>query len=140
MGCWRVSAVNGLPLQTAARVSPRDRHFLIQMQTALRLHILVPWQKRRVFEEIKSSFDLFTADQGGLVYQPVLGVHRNVAEIDFISMYPAIMVYCNISPETLGGAQAGGEPVPELNLSIDNSREGLVTQALGPLLRKNEWH
>ncbi|RPJ40520.1 MAG: hypothetical protein EHM21_14545, partial [Chloroflexi bacterium] len=134
-GLLEMTRVTGLPLQTAARVSPGTGISSIQMQTALRLHILVPWQKQQV-EEIKSSFDLFTADQGGLVYQPVLGVHRNVAEIDFISMYPAIMVYCNISPETLDGAWAGGEPVPELNLSIDNSREGLVPQALGPLLKK----
>jgi DNA polymerase-2 len=86
-------------------------------------------------------------------------VHRNVAEIDFISMYPAIMVYCNISPETIGRAPAGNslpemvdlpeasqageaqgcmglQTVPALNLAIDRSRDGLVPQALRPLLEK----
>ena len=104
--CWRWRASPGCPLQTAARVSPGTGISSIQMHTALRLGILVPWQKQQV-EKPKSAFDLFSADQGGLVYQPILGVHRNVAEIDFISLYPAIMVYCNISPETLNSPQAG---------------------------------
>ena len=46
------------------------------------------------------------ADQGGLVYQPLIGLHRDVAEIDFISMYPSIMVHFNISPETVGSRSA----------------------------------
>ena len=44
-----------------------------------------------------------SSDQGGLVYQPVTGLHRHVAELDFISMYPSIMVHYNISPETIRG-------------------------------------
>lgn len=134
-GILEMTRVTGLPLQTAARVSPGTGISAIQMQTALRSGILVPWQKQQV-ERPKSSFDLFAADQGGLVYQPALGVHRNVAGIDFISLYPAIMVHCNISPETLGHAGPQAVQVPGLNLLIDHSRRGLVPQALGPLLEK----
>ncbi len=139
-GVLEMARVTGLPLQTAARVSPGTGISAIQMQTALRLNILVPWQKQQV-EILKPAADLFTADQGGLVYQPVVGVHRNVAEIDFISMYPAIMVYCNISPETMRRPAApngspGSEMVPALNLEIDASIDGLVPQALKPLLEK----
>ncbi len=61
----------------------------------------------------------------------------NVAEIDFVSMYPAIMVYCNISPETIGRAAGNhAENVPALRLAIDRNREGLVPRALRPLLEK----
>ncbi len=141
-GVLEMCRVTGLPLQTAARVSPGTGISSIQMYTALRLGILVPWQKQQV-EYPKSAFDLFSADQGGLVYQPILGVHRGVAEIDFISLYPAIMVYCNISPETLNspvlapGLQgASAARVPALSLVIDRSREGLVPIALRPLLEK----
>ncbi len=135
-GILETVRVTGLPLQTVARVSPGTGISSIQMQAALRLNILVPCQKQQV-EEIKPAWDLFTADQGGLVYQPIVGVHRGVAEIDFVSMYPAIMVYCNISPETIGRAAGpGAENVPALRLAIDRSREGLVPQALRPLLKK----
>lgn len=38
---------------------------------------------------------------GGLVLNPQCGVHDNVEVYDFKSMYPSVMVSCNISPETL---------------------------------------
>jgi DNA polymerase II len=136
-GVLEMARVTGLPLQASARVSPGTGISAIQMQTALHRGILVPWQKQQV-ERPKSAFDLFAADQGGMVYRPVPGVHRNVAGIDFISMYPAIMVYCNISPETIDHRGAGAETVPGLNLIIDRDPErvGLVPQALKPLLEK----
>jgi DNA polymerase II len=134
-GILEMARVTGLPLQTAARVSPGTGISSIQMYTALKLKILVPWQKQQV-ERPKSAFDLFAADQGGLVYQPMLGVHRNVAGIDFISLYPAIMVYCNISPETLNSPTPGAVRVPSLSLVIDRSHVGLVPAALRPLLEK----
>jgi len=39
--------------------------------------------------------------QGGLVFQPKLGIFEDVAEIDFASMYPTMMAIHNISPETV---------------------------------------
>ena len=134
-GVLEMARVTGLPLQTAARVSPGTGISSIQILTALRQNILVPWQKQQV-EMPRPAADLFTSDQGGLVYQPVVGVHRNVAAIDFISMYPAIMVYCNISPETIDRSTPTSENVPALNMTIDRAQEGLVPRALRPLLEK----
>ena len=34
-----------------------------------------------------------------MVYQPIVGLHKDVAGIDFVSMYPGMMVYFNIPPE-----------------------------------------
>jgi DNA polymerase-2 len=134
-GVLEMARVTGLPLQTAARVSPGTGISSIQMLTALRRGVLVPWQKQQV-ERPRPASDLYASDQGGLVYQPEVGVHRNVAEIDFISMYPAIMVYCNISPETIGSTAPQAQTVPALRFAIDRGREGLVPQALRPLLEK----
>jgi len=64
---------------------------------------------------------LIRADKGGLIYQPIIGVHPNAAQIDFASMYPSIMVQHNISPETLGR---------------ENAEQGLIPQTLQPLLEK----
>jgi DNA polymerase-2 len=134
-GTIEVSRVTALPLQTAARVSPGTGISSIEMLTALREGILVPWQKQQA-EMLKPAADLFSADQGGLVYQPKIGVHKNVAEIDFVSLYPAIMVHFNISPETILPNPAGDNLVPALGLSIDTSQEGLIPKALRPLLEK----
>ncbi len=56
-----------------------------------------------------------------MIYQPLIGLHHNVAQIDFSSMYPAIMVKHNISPETVGR---------------ENAPEGLIPRTLLPLLEK----
>ena len=132
-GVFELARVTCLPVQTAARVSPGTGISAVQMLAALRLGILVPWQKQQA-EMPRAAADLFSADQGGLVYQPQVGLHHDVVGLDFVSMYPAIMVNNNISPETVGGLRAGARQVPELNLWIDNAMPGLVPQSLIPLL------
>ena len=134
-GTIEVSRITALPLQTSARVSPGTGISSIEMLTALREGILVPWQKQQA-EMLKPAADLFSADQGGLVYQPRIGVHKNVAEIDFVSLYPAIMVHFNISPETILPYPNADNIVPALGLAIDNSQDGLIPKALRPLLEK----
>ena len=96
---------------------------------------LVPWHKQQV-EWSKSAYNLLQADRGGMVYQPTVGLHANVAEIDFISMYPSIMEHFNISPETVGKSSQNSTFVPELELSIDQDQRGLVPDTLQPLLEK----
>lgn len=39
--------------------------------------------------------------KGGLVMEPIKGIHRNVMVFDVQSMYPTIMIDLNISPETV---------------------------------------
>ena len=95
-GILENARVTALPIQTAARVSPGSGISCMQMITALRQGILVPWRKQQV-EQPRPMLDLIHADFGGLVYQPTVGLHRDVGAIDFVSMYPAVMVRCNIS-------------------------------------------
>jgi DNA polymerase-2 len=72
-------------------------------------------------EGTKTLSDLIRADHGGLIYQPIIGLHSHVAQIDFSSMYPAIMVKHNISPETVGK---------------ENAPDGLIPKTLRPLVEK----
>ncbi len=102
----------------------------MQMITALQNGILVPWHKQQG-ERFKTALDLIHRDQGGFVYQPIIGVHENVAELDFVSMYPSLMVKFNISPETAGGN--AGDPE---NLTPFPNNPGLVPLTLAPLLEK----
>jgi DNA polymerase II len=124
-GILENARVTALPIQTAARVSPGSGISCMQMATALRTGVLVPWHKQQV-EKPRPILDLIHADFGGLVYQPTVGLHRNVGAIDFVSLYPAVMVRCNISPEKT--ALSLSDPLPE--------DPGLVPQTLSPLLTK----
>ena len=136
-GALEQAAVTGLPVQTVARRSPGAGITAMQMITALRRGILVPVSKQQA-ERYKSARALLRADRGGLVFQPPVGLHTDVIELDFVSMYPAIISRFNISPETVGqrGGGAGRTAVvPELGLPIDQSRLGLLPETLTPLLR-----
>ncbi len=136
-GALETAQVTSLPVQTAARVSPGTGISAMQILTALRNGILAPWHKQQV-ETPKTALQMFSSDQGGLVYQPLIGLHRDVAEIDFVSMYPGIMVHFNISPETVqtGPPQAKDleQVLPEQ--SQNGQPSGLVPQTLAPLLEK----
>src|SRR3989442_13690793 len=39
--------------------------------------------------------------KGAIVLEPKVGLHDNVASLDFSSMYPSLMIKYNISPDTL---------------------------------------
>ncbi len=134
-GILEIARLTGLPAQTVARVSTGTGISAMQVATALRRGVLVPWQKRQP-ETLKTGLDLLLADKGGLVYTPIPGLHEHVAELDFTAMYPSIMVRFNISPETVGTACCQGEPVPELGTPVCRHRQGLVPETLAPLLEK----
>lgn len=134
-GVLEMSRVTGLSVQRAARVSPGTGISAMQITTALRQKILVPWHKQQA-ERSKTARQLLNADKGGLVYQPLTGLHQNVAEIDFISMYPSIMVHFNVSPETVGEHCPNASWIPELKLPITQEQIGLVPKTLKPLLEK----
>lgn len=134
-GVFEMARVTSLRIQTAARVSPGTGISSMQILTALRQGVLVPWHKQQA-ERFKTAYSLLQADRGGLVYQPTIGLHSQVAEIDFISMYPSIMEHFNISPETVGKGGANGTFVPELEMTVDQDHRGLVPDTLQPLLEK----
>ena len=125
VGTLESARVTALPIQVAARVSPGTGISSMETLTALENGILVPWHKQQV-EKPKTELDLLQRDQGGMIYQPIVGLHADVGMIDFVSMYPSIMVKCNISPEV---------PAPT-ELGVSKYPPGLVPKTLEPLLEK----
>jgi DNA polymerase II len=124
-GVLETARVTCQPIQDAARLSPGTGISAMQMAAALRTGVLVPWHKQQSEHE-RSALDLLQRDRGGIVYQPTIGLHTDVAEIDFISMYPGIMVCHNISPETAAQqSRLDGQQTP-----------GLIPETLSPLLVK----
>lgn len=125
-GALEMARVTRQPAQEAARLSPGTGISSMQFVTALQHNLLIPWHKHQA-ETPKTAMDLLHADMGGMVYQPTVGLHRNVAGIDFVSMYPGIMVRFNISPE-VPRAASDLEPAP--------GPPGIVPLTLAPLLNK----
>lgn len=119
-GVMEQSRVTGIGVQEMARKSPGAGITAMQMLTAMKTGVMIPLHKQQA-EGSKTLAGLIRADKGGLIYQPTIGVHRDVAQIDFASMYPSIMVHHNISPETLGK---------------EHPKQGLIPQTLSPLLEK----
>ncbi len=134
-GVLEMGRVTSLPVQTAARVSPGTGISSMQIITALRQGILVPLRKEQI-ERPKTTSELLRADTGGMIFDPLTGLHQDVAEVDFASMYPSIMVRFNVSPETVGTHRPTAELVPELGMIVDRQHPGLIPQTLAPLLEK----
>ncbi len=142
-GLIELARLSGIPLQKVARSSPGTAISAMQVAVALRRGILVPYKKREP-EEFKSGTELVVADKGGLTYLPRPGLHENVAELDFASMYPSLMARYNISPETINcrccrGGSAGGRPglpVPEIGAHTCRRRRGLIPETIAPVLEK----
>jgi len=124
-GTLEMARVTTLPIEKAARVSPGQGISAMQVITALQKDILVPYQKRQV-EEFKSGLQLIQSDRGGMIYQPKVGLHSDVAEVDFVSMYPAVIIHGNISPEV---------PLPDV-LTPASEELGVVPLTLKPIYEK----
>jgi DNA polymerase-2 len=99
-GLYEIARITQIPVQRQARASIGTGLSSIQLSWAYRNNILIPSKKREP-EDFKSASTLLLADRGGLIFQPPIGYHEDVAELDFVSMYPTIMVRHNVSPETI---------------------------------------
>ncbi|MEN6627747.1 MAG: DNA polymerase domain-containing protein [Candidatus Sumerlaeia bacterium] len=146
-GLIEVARMARMPVQRAARRSIGTGITSIQLDLAYRQGYLIPYQKSRP-EAWKTAALLLKSDRGGLTYQPRTGVYEDVVELDFVSMYPSIMVTCNVSPETLttnfpgnadflsGQTDPTDVIVPELDYRLSQRRRGLVPASIEPVIAK----
>jgi len=148
-GLFEMARLAQMPIQRVARTSTGTCLTSMEMSTAYRENILIPSVKREA-EMFQGVDQLPLADKGGLVFQPVLGLHEEVAELDFSSMFPSIMDKFNVSAETLNcpccsdarvppmsansSRDIGG--VPELGVTVCYKRRGLVPMTLAPIIAK----
>jgi DNA polymerase elongation subunit (family B) len=109
----------------------------LEIERAVKDGILVPWRKSEP-ERYKTALQLLTVDKGGLTYQPPIGAFEGVAEIDYASMYPSLMVTRNISPETILCHCCDNQAVPEAGYNICVKRRGLIPLTLAPLVERRQ--
>jgi DNA polymerase-2 len=126
-----------VPLHTAARFSIGSSMSSIQFYQAMKDDFLLP-RNKKIPEAFKSALDLLVGDRGGFVYEPILGVHGSVGELDFSSMYPSLMEKYNISAETVLCECCPDSTVriPELNYHICTKRQGMVPKTVHLALSK----
>ena len=136
-GLIEVSRTCRVPLHRAARASIGTIMSSLQLYQAVKDDILILWKKREP-ESFKSAWELLIADRGGFIFEPKVGIHDWVAEIDFASMYPTIMATRNISAETVLCRCCPDSTlrVPELGYNICQKRVGIVPKVLRLILKK----
>ncbi|MFB6142141.1 MAG: type B DNA-directed DNA polymerase [Halorientalis sp.] len=122
----------GKPLQEVAHDSIGGVLTALEIRAARERDVPAPWQKRQT-ERWKTLEELHAADRGGFSFQPEPGVHEDVHELDFASLYPEIIRTRNVSPETVCCDCHDRADVPELGYSVCD-REGFLGEVLSDLL------
>ncbi|MCD6466156.1 hypothetical protein J7L27_07325, partial [Candidatus Bathyarchaeota archaeon] len=108
----------------------------LQYYQAYRLGILIPWKPSKTI--YMDCWSLNRADRGGLILDARTGVYWNVAELDFKSLYPTLMLKHNISGETVNCecCKDDGERIPELGYHVCKRWRGIVPRAIELPLKK----
>ncbi len=136
-GLIDISRITGIPMQECSRLSPGSAITALQINHALRENMIIPW-KRYNAENWKTAEDLLKADRGSLVLEPKVGIHENIYELDYVSLFPNIMVNNNISPETVlcKCCLDSRKRVPFIGYNICEKSTGIVPKVLKPLIER----
>src|SRR5437016_915691 len=90
-GLAELSRLSTLTPQEQARLTPGTAFTAMQTNLAYQDGCLVVWKKNRP-EDFKDAENLLRGDRGGFTFEPEVGVHEGLYELDFSSLYPSIMV------------------------------------------------
>ena len=140
-GLIEIARTCRVPLHTAARNSIGSSMSSLQFYQAIKDDVLIP-RNKSIPEAFKSAYDLLVGDRGGFVYEPIVGAHDYVGEVDFSSMYPSIMANNNISAETVlcKCCPDSHIRIPELNYHICTKRTGIVPKTLRFVVDKRLYY
>ena len=85
---------------------------------------------------------MLVGDRGGFVFEPRVGAHDHIGEVDFSSMYLVLMAKNNISAETVLCKCCPDSPrrIPELNYPICTRRKGIVPKTLELVVSKRLFY
>jgi len=79
-GLIDISRCSNIPLQVLSRVGPGTAISQIQVNKAREKGYLIPW-KKNMPESWKSAMHLLISDRGGLILDPVVGLHEDIVEM-----------------------------------------------------------
>ncbi len=140
-GLAELSRLSTLTPQEQARLTPGTAFTAMQVNLVHKSGCLAVWKKNRP-EDFKSAEYLLRGDRGGFIFEPEVGLHDDLYELDFSSLYPNIMVKYNISPETLDCrcCMTDGRSVPELTYHLCTRRLGLIPRVLKPVIERRRYY
>ena len=140
-GLAELSRLSTLTPQEQARLTPGTAFSAMQVNQAYHDDCLVVWKKNRP-EDFKDAKNLLLGDRGGFTFEPEVGLHEGIYELDFSSLYPSIMVKYNISADTLDCSccTLDGIRVPELRYHLCTRRVGIVGRVLKPLIERRRYY
>ena len=79
-------------------------------------------------------------NEGGYVRQPEIGLHENLVQFDFRSLYPSIIISKNISPDVLEMEDIDDEEEynisPEHGLKFKKSPQGFIPSVIDKILQE----
>ena len=136
-GLTELARMSRIPVQRLSRLSPGTAISSMQLYEAYRRGVLIPWRKQTP-EQFKTALQLLKADRGGHIFEPKVGVHEHVGEVDFSSLYPNIISEFNISPETVlcTCCPDSQKRVPVLNYNICEKKRGFIPDVVKPVIVK----
>jgi DNA polymerase, archaea type len=136
-GLFELSRICRMPLHASSRASIGKALSSLQFYQAHRMGLLVPW-KPTLAERFKDRNELLAADRGGFIFEPRVGVHEGVGELDFSALYPNIMYRKNISAETVRCpcCPDSDNRVPELDWNVCKKTKGIVPLAIEIIVKK----
>ena len=140
-GLIEIARTCRVPLHTAARNSIGSSMSSLQFYQAIKDDVLIP-RNKSIPEAFKTAYELLVGDRGGFVFEPRVGAHDFVGEVDFSSMYPVLMANNNISAETVLCKCCPDSPlrIPELNYHICTKRTGIVPKTLRLVVDKRLFY
>jgi len=136
-GLFEIVRLCRMPIHKGSRASIGKCLSSLQAYIAFKDELLIPWKPSRA-EIPKTAKTLLEGDRGGFIYEPKVGVHENVGEIDFSSLFPFIMTKFNVSAETVlcRCCPDSSARVPDVGYHTCEKRTGIIPQSLRPMLTK----
>jgi DNA polymerase elongation subunit (family B) len=140
-GLIEIARTCRVPLHTAARNSIGSSMSSLQFYQAIKDDVLIP-RTKSIPEAFKTAYELLVGDRGGFIFEPKVGAHDFIGEVDFSSMYPVLMANNNISAETVLCKCCPNSPlrIPELNYHICTKRTGIVPKTLRLIVNKRLFY
>ncbi|MBU0615323.1 MAG: VRR-NUC domain-containing protein [Nanoarchaeota archaeon] len=124
------------------KLAPRSFGAVFQsslVREMVRSRLMVPFKQKPV-DRPMNMLDFLKSDRAGHTLDPKIGFHKDVAQIDFSSMYPWLIYNHNISAETVLSKEGPFENVPGIPVRVSLRHKGLVPRAIKPFLDRRMYY
>jgi len=136
-GMIELTRISSIPLQQLSRTTIGTPITSLEMKIAFEQGYLIPYRKNNP-EDPKTALELLKIDRGGLTFRPEAGVYENVAELDFFSIYPLIILNYNLSYETINCKHKECTHRLPTGYRVCTQKEGILPKTLRFLIERRK--